>query len=100
MSKVPTPPEGVSPEDIYHPEGFYPRSAGESKGAEPLELGNVCKKGNLETVKHLVSLGANIRSNKDYAVRKASMYGHLEIVKYLVEHGADIRAKNNEAVRW
>jgi hypothetical protein len=41
-------------------------------------------------VKYLVSLGADIRSEDDYAVRWASKYGHLEMVRYLVSQGADI----------
>ena len=41
-------------------------------------------------VKYLVSLGAGIRSQDDYAVILASRYGHLEVVKYLVSLGADI----------
>ena len=50
------------------------------------------KNGHLEIVKYLVSLGADIRSYNDYAVRWASRYGHLEVVKYLVSLEADIRS--------
>ena len=42
------------------------------------------EEGNLETVKYLVSLGADVRADNDYAVRSASRNGHLETVKYLV----------------
>ena len=38
----------------------------------------------LKKVKYLVSLGANIRCENDYAVRVASMNGHLEIVEYIL----------------
>ncbi len=58
-----------------------------------------CKKNQLEIIKFLVSLGADIRAKNDYAVRLASENGHLEVVKYLVSQGADIRAKYDYAVR-
>ena len=54
----------------------------------------------LEKVKYFVSLGADIRSYNDEAVRCASSNGHLEVVKYLVSQGADIRSRNNNAVHW
>ena len=44
--------------------------------------------------KYLVSLGADIRAQNDYAVRLTSFFGHLDIVKYLFEQGADINTKN------
>ena len=34
-----------------------------------------------------VSVGADIHSNNDYAIRYASQQGHLDVVKYLVELG-------------
>ena len=57
--------------------------------------------GHLEIVKYLVEkCGADVRSNNDYAVRRASMYGHLEVVKYLIEDGgANARAEDDCAAR-
>ena len=43
-------------------------------------------------VKYLVSLGADIRSKNDYAVKYASLNCHHEVVKYLVSLGADIQS--------
>ena len=54
----------------------------------------------VETFKYLISMGANIKADNDYAVKWASKKGHLEVIKYLVSLGADIRADNDEAVRW
>jgi len=48
--------------------------------------------GHLETVKYLVSLGADIHANNDEAIQQASRYGHLKIVKYLIKQGANIHA--------
>ena len=45
-----------------------------------------CKIGHLEVVKYLVSKGANVRANNDYAIRFASQFGHL------VSKGANVRA--------
>ncbi len=56
--------------------------------------------GHLETVKYLVSIGADYTADNNYAIRWASRYGHLETVKYLVSIGADHTANNNYAIRW
>jgi len=46
-----------------------------------------CDESNLEVIEYLVSMGADIHANNDYAVRQASEKGHINIVKYLVsEH--------------
>ena len=59
------------------------------------------RNGHLEMVKYLVSLGADIQSKNDWAVRLASLKGHLEVVnKYIVSLGADIRSENDLSVRW
>jgi ankyrin repeat protein len=56
-------------------------------------LGYAAYYGHLVIIKYLVSLGANIRADNDYAkprgarslVRYAARNGHLETVKYLIE---------------
>ena len=47
--------------------------------------------GHLEVVQYLVSLGADIRADNDYAVQEASRNGHLDVVKYLVSLGAELK---------
>ena len=56
------------------------------------------KKGDFESVKRLVELGANIHTEYDQPLVLSSKNGHLEIVKFLVENGANIRARNDEAL--
>ena len=56
--------------------------------------------GNLEVVKHLLELGANLHADNDWALRSAAAKGHLEVVKYLVEQGADLHAMNDWALRF
>lgn len=51
--------------------------------------------GYLEVVKYLVSIGANIHACVDYAITYACENGHLDIVKYLISIGADINKCNN-----
>ena len=51
--------------------------------------------GHLEMVKYLVSQGANVNAQNDYADRRAAHYGHLETVKYLVSQGANANAQDN-----
>jgi ankyrin repeat protein len=51
-------------------------------------------------VKFLVSIGADVSADDNYAVKWASENGHLKVVKYLVSLGADITADNNYAALW
>ena len=44
------------------------------------ELCAAIKIGELEKVKYLVSLGADIRGKNDHSVKLASSYGHLHMV--------------------
>jgi len=56
--------------------------------------------GHLEVVKYLVSLGANILSNDEDAVKSASENDHHEVVKYLVKQEADIRSLTPEYQKY
>jgi len=47
--------------------------------------------GNVEIVKYLMSIGADIHANRDWALQLSAMKGHIDVVKYLVSNGADIR---------
>ena len=55
---------------------------------------------NYDTIKYLVTCGADITINNNYAVCWAARNGHQEIVKYLAKHGADITADDNYAIRY
>ena len=73
----------------------------EGPTAEPLVgLFDACRNGDLQTVKHLVSLDVDIKGNDNYAVKLASVHGYLEVVKYLVSLGANIRAQYDWSLRW
>ena len=56
------------------------------------------KKGDFESVKRLVELGANIHTEYDQPLVLSSKNGHSEIVKFLVENGANIHAQDDEAL--
>lgn len=56
--------------------------------------------GSLDEVKHLVSVGANVKAGNNRAIRFAAAFGELEIMKFLISVGADITADNNYPVRW
>ena len=62
------------------------------------ELYDAVKYGDLEKVKYIISLGADIRRYDDVCVQWASQHGHLEIVKYLVSLGADFRSFDDVSV--
>ena len=53
-------------------------------------------RGNLEKVKSLVKLGADVNGSIEgrSALLECSSNGNLEIVKYLIEQGADVNFKN------
>lgn len=66
------------------------------KGASPLCI--ACKKGHLEVVETLLSLGASAELEDhqgDTPLHYAASYGHLPIVRLLLHHGASAFAKNN-----
>jgi ankyrin repeat protein len=54
--------------------------------------------GYLPLVIYSLKHGADIHTEKDFALRVASQKGYLDVVKYLVEHGADIHRFDNEAL--
>jgi len=58
-------------------------------------LTDLYKKGDLNGVKYLVSVGADIHVENELALIRSAYYGHLEVVKYLVSVGADIHAHND-----
>jgi ankyrin repeat protein len=54
--------------------------------------------GHLEVVKYLVQNGADVHAKKDLAFRISAQNGHLDVVKYLVQKGSDIHANNDDAL--
>ena len=61
---------------------------------------DAAKKGDLKTMKYLLSLGVKFWYDKNGALHRASANGHIEVVKYLHELGADIQSEDNRAVQW
>ena len=55
--------------------------------------------GNLEIVRYLTEMGANIHANNNEFIQFAAKSGHLEIVRYLAEMGADINANNDAPIK-
>jgi hypothetical protein len=65
-----------------------------------LALTYACPGGNLELVKYLISLGADPLYKNNDPIVRASGDGHLEIVKYLISLGADPLAQKNSGIGW
>ena len=65
-----------------------------------LGLINASCNGDLEIIKYLVSLGADIHADNDSAIAYTSRNGHLEVVKYLISVGEDIHVENNYAITY
>lgn len=74
-------------------------SKGKKKGEGSELLIKKTKEGQLEVVKYLVSIGANIHTNNEEALKWSAWIGNIEIVKYLVSLGADIHENNEEALK-
>ena len=58
--------------------------------------------GNLQSVKALIALGANVNKKDGQgctALHHAASEGYVDIVKYLIECNADVRALNSEQQR-
>jgi len=64
------------------------------------DLGDAAYCGYLDTVKYLISIGADVHNKDNYAVRWAARYGHLDTVKYLVFNGANIHSLDDAAICW
>ncbi len=60
---------------------------------------SVAVSGCVDIMRYIVSIGADIHADNDYALREASRAGNLEMVQYLVSVGADIHALNDNALR-
>ena len=66
---------------------------------ENQQLISLSLNGDLETLKYLISKGANIESSTEEGftpLHIASQEDHLDIIKYLVENGANIESKTND----
>ena len=70
-----------------------------SKQKINLLCAHACEYGSLKIIKYLVSRGANIRTERERALRFASANGHLEVVKYLALLGANINAYDDNSLR-
>ena len=61
-------------------------------------LAKACESGNLELVKYLVHLGADINNENNFGVThifNACESGNIILIKYLVEQGLDINKESN-----
>jgi ankyrin repeat protein len=63
------------------------------------QLIEAAKQGQLDKIKKLIELGANIHSINDRALRLAAYHGHIEVINVLISKGADVHAENDEAIR-
>ncbi len=59
-----------------------------------------CKKDHINVVEYLVSKGSNIRVDDNLPLDIACKYGNIEIAKYLVSLGADIYAIKKDSLRY
>ena len=69
------------------------------KAQKNLSLLSAVVNGRTNTVKYLVEKGADVQTGENAALIDASKRGRYEIVKFLVESGADIEAQEGEALK-
>jgi ankyrin repeat protein len=67
---------------------------------EDCALRSAADAGNLECVKYLVSVGANVHAKHNDALQNAAYRGHLDCVKYLISVGADVWNYGEETIQW
>jgi len=63
------------------------------------EIKNACKCGDTAKLKVLKLQGVNIRLREDESIKIAGLHNHLDTVKYLVSEGADITVGDNIIAR-
>src|ERR1039457_1743237 len=61
---------------------------------------SAARDGDTETVQTLLTAGAHVHAQNDYALRRAAWNGHTETVKTLLAASADVHAVNDYALRW
>ena len=80
------------------PEGEAIVLVGEEYKAHRIILGSFRELWTKETFKWLISCGADIHADDDYALICASESGHGEVVRLLLESGANVHARNDHAL--
>jgi len=53
----------------------------------------------VELVHLFIKYGADVRSRKNSALRRAAENGNIDVVKCLLDHGADVHSNGNDALR-
>ena len=84
--------------EVTIPEGEVIVSLGEEYKAHRIILGQIRELWTKETFKWLVSCGADIHADDDYALYQAAKNGHLEVTKLLLEYRADVHADDDYAL--
>jgi len=56
-----------------------------------------CKGKNMDVIKYLIGLGADVHHKKDRAIVEAATNGRLQVLKFLIECGCDPTTSNNKA---
>ena len=82
------------------PEGEAIVLVGEEYKAHRIILGQIRELWTKETFKWLISCGADIHADDDYALICASESGHGEVVRLLLESGANVHACDDLALHW
>ncbi len=59
-----------------------------------------CSRGYIDIVRYLISMRVDVHASHGYALKEAAEYGYSDIVQCLVDAGANIHADNDWALRW
>uniref|UniRef100_A0A6G6ACQ5 Ankyrin repeat-containing protein n=1 Tax=Borely moumouvirus TaxID=2712067 RepID=A0A6G6ACQ5_9VIRU len=87
--------------EVYLPTidpNFKMRKIGKYYCSNMLFLGKRYFLGDPKTWKFMISIGINIRINKDYVIKYLAHKGYLDVIKYLQEYGLNIHTDNDHAL--
>lgn len=85
--------------EVTVPDGEAIISVGNEYKAHRIVLGQIRELWDIETFKWLISCGADVHADNDYAVCLASKYGKVEVARLLIEAGANIHVDDDWALR-
>ena len=89
---------GTKIAEVTIPDGEAIVSVGEGYKAHRIILGQIRELWTKGTLEWIISCGADIHADDDYALYQAAKNGHLEVTKLLLEYRADVHADDDYAL--
>lgn len=85
---------------ISIPDGAHVTQMERQFKSDKVNIESIYDLNEIDTWKMLISVGVDIHTEYDYALRWNAKIGNLEIVKFLVDNGADVHSANDLALKF